>query len=211
MGDQLSIKHVRSHIRWVCVRDRWGKKLVQPTNNQQILRDSKRRIWAAFLPLITTNFTNIRIITIAKITAVNVLIILIERRAAVKMFSGAQFSGRKKVQLASNHQDCSHLSLSDIRVILALLSTAFLLGVLSNLHHNHMSKFRFRISGYHNRSLHQISGISQLPFLFCPKLCAVLCFGVSKTWIEVKSVVGRVRERLVDKYLDNLEQPQHLY
>ena len=63
------------------------------------------------------------------------------------MFSGAQFSGRKKVELASNHQDCSHLSLSDIRVILALLSTAFLLGVLSNLHHNHVSKFRFRISG----------------------------------------------------------------
>ena len=41
-----------------------------------------------------------------------------------------------------------------------------------------------------------------------PEKLSVLCFCVSKTWIEVKSVVG---ERLLDKYLDNLEQPQHLY
>ena len=45
----------------------------------------------------------------------------------MKMFSGAQFCGCKIFSLASNLQDCSRLSLSDIRVIRALLSTAFLL------------------------------------------------------------------------------------
>ena len=46
------------------------------------------------------------------------------------MFSGAQFCAGAKPWVGKPPQDCSRLSLSDIRVIPALLSSAFLLGAL---------------------------------------------------------------------------------
>lgn len=67
------------------------------------------------------------------------------------MFSGAQFCAGAKPWVGKPPQDCSRLSLSDIRVIPALLSSAFLLGALKippPLYHQDIRIHAIGILGY---------------------------------------------------------------